>query len=144
MRLYLAVGDEMAYPDSVSRVSPPNTTSPKTLAALPSSQYATPLLEVWGKNFAFAGADFAEMFSARELKGEALDPAVATFSWKAAALLLNRMFLEMYDRMEASCSGRGFVVHWRHTKKLLDSFGAVRRMAGRIEGIGMLHNVSSR
>lgn len=32
-----------AYPDSVSRVRPPNTTMPKTLAALARSQYATPL-----------------------------------------------------------------------------------------------------
>jgi hypothetical protein len=29
------------YPDSVRRVRPPKTTMPKTLAALPSSQYAT-------------------------------------------------------------------------------------------------------
>ena len=38
-----------AYPDSVRRVSPPNTTMPKTLAALPSSQYATLLDDVLGK-----------------------------------------------------------------------------------------------
>lgn len=30
-----------AYPDSVSRVKPPNITMPKTLAALPNNQYAT-------------------------------------------------------------------------------------------------------
>lgn len=38
-----------AYPDSVRRVKPPNTTMPKTLAALPSSQYATLLDVVLGK-----------------------------------------------------------------------------------------------
>lgn len=37
-------------PDSVSLVRPPNTTIPKTLAALPRSQYATTLSLVFGKN----------------------------------------------------------------------------------------------
>lgn len=37
------------YPDSVRRVSPPKTTIPKTLAALPRSQYATLLSDVSGK-----------------------------------------------------------------------------------------------
>lgn len=37
------------YPDSVRRVRPPNTTIPKTLAALPKSQYATLLALVSGK-----------------------------------------------------------------------------------------------
>jgi hypothetical protein len=37
------------YPDSVKRVQPPNTTIPKTLAALPRSQYATALELVSGK-----------------------------------------------------------------------------------------------
>jgi len=37
------------YPDSVSRVRPPNITIPKTLAALPRSQYATALSLVAGK-----------------------------------------------------------------------------------------------
>lgn len=39
-----------AYPDSVSRVRPPKTTIPKTLAALPSSQYATALELVSGND----------------------------------------------------------------------------------------------
>jgi hypothetical protein len=39
------------YPDSVNLVRPPNTTMPNTLAALPSSQYATDLELVSGKNF---------------------------------------------------------------------------------------------
>lgn len=39
-----------AYPDSVNRVRPPNTTIPKTLAALPNNQYATPFEDVCGKN----------------------------------------------------------------------------------------------
>jgi hypothetical protein len=39
------------YPDSVSRVKPPNMTIPKTLAALPRSQYATALSVVFGNPF---------------------------------------------------------------------------------------------
>lgn len=39
----------MTYPDSVSLVKPPNTTRPNTLAALPSNQYATILLDTLGK-----------------------------------------------------------------------------------------------
>lgn len=38
------------YPDSVRRVRPPKTTMPKTLTALPSSQYATDLELVSGKD----------------------------------------------------------------------------------------------
>lgn len=43
-----------AYPDSVSRVNPPKTTIPNTLAALPSNQYPTTLLVVSGKNAVLA------------------------------------------------------------------------------------------
>jgi hypothetical protein len=43
------ISEEKTYPDSVSLVSPPNTTIPKTLAALPSSQYATDLSLTLGK-----------------------------------------------------------------------------------------------
>jgi hypothetical protein len=39
----------LPYPDSVSLVRPPNITMPKTLAALASSQYATLLSLVSGK-----------------------------------------------------------------------------------------------
>lgn len=42
----------VSNPDSVSRVSPPKTTIPNTLAALPSSQYATLLSDVSGKYLA--------------------------------------------------------------------------------------------
>ena len=43
----------MKYPDSVSRVRPPNTTMPNTLAALPRSQYATDFSLVVGKKPGF-------------------------------------------------------------------------------------------
>ena len=47
-----------SYPDSVKRVQPPKTTMPNTLAALPSSQYATPLELVSGKLEAFFNRDW--------------------------------------------------------------------------------------
>ena len=47
------------YPDSVSLVNPPNTTIPKTLAALPKSQYATALSLISGNEFDFGFARFA-------------------------------------------------------------------------------------
>jgi len=47
------------YPDSVSLVNPPNTTIPKTLAALPKSQYAAALSLISGKEFDLGFARFA-------------------------------------------------------------------------------------
>lgn len=44
----------MTYPDSVRRVRPPKTTIPKTETALPSSQYATDLELVSGKELLLA------------------------------------------------------------------------------------------
>lgn len=49
----IASPTRLAYPDSVSRVRPPNTTMPKTLAALPRSQYATDLEVVVSGNVRF-------------------------------------------------------------------------------------------
>jgi hypothetical protein len=47
------------HPDSVRRVKPPKTTMPNTLAALPSSQYATLLELVSGQLLAFGTAALA-------------------------------------------------------------------------------------
>lgn len=47
--------DRATYPDSVSRVKPPNTIIPNTLAALPRSQYET-LFEVTEGNRDFVAA----------------------------------------------------------------------------------------
>lgn len=52
------IGEGMSYPDSVRRVKPPNTTIPKTLAALPNSQYATTFWLVLGKPLFFAFVAF--------------------------------------------------------------------------------------
>jgi hypothetical protein len=48
---YLHLSTNWTYPDSVNLVRPPNTTIPKTDAALPNSQYATDFELVSGKNF---------------------------------------------------------------------------------------------
>jgi hypothetical protein len=79
------------YPDSVNRVRPPKTTIPKTLAADPNSQYATPFEDVFGKKpfvattFSFSAFDIVLL---KEVKGEFL---IVFASGNAAALLLNRM-----------------------------------------------------
>lgn len=59
----------MTYPDSVSLVRPPKTTIPKTLAALPSSQYATTLSLVSGK-YAFRDLGAGPRFLLSEARGE--------------------------------------------------------------------------
>ena len=46
--------DGGAYPDSVRRVQPPKMMIPKTLAALPNSQYATTFEVLGGKLEALA------------------------------------------------------------------------------------------
>jgi len=80
---------EAIYPDSVSLVRPPNTTIPKTDAALPNNQYATGLEVVFGKNSVilfplFLGADL-DILWARWLNGEEL--------LADALVLFNRTFL---------------------------------------------------
>jgi hypothetical protein len=45
------IAQTVTHPDSVSLVSPPNTTIPNTLAALPSNQYATAFSLVSGNDF---------------------------------------------------------------------------------------------
>jgi hypothetical protein len=50
MSVIICIGDaRRTHPDSVSLVRPPNITIPKTLAALPNSQYATILPLTSGK-----------------------------------------------------------------------------------------------
>ena len=61
------------YPDSVSRVNPPNTTIPKTLAALPSNQYATILLDVSGNLDTFAGSPSITLRHAEVVNGDDTD-----------------------------------------------------------------------
>ena len=52
-----------SYPDSVNLVRPPNTTIPKTLIALPMSQYPTPLGLDSGQAF-FAAVAVSEIVAA--------------------------------------------------------------------------------
>jgi hypothetical protein len=74
----------MLRPDSVSRVRPPKTTIPKTLAAEPSSQYATLLLltsgndELWVVFFAYVLVGFVMVWlNAPSGEALALDGAAA-------------------------------------------------------------------
>ena len=52
---FLVLSGQGTHPDSVNLVRPPNTTIPKTLAALPNSQYPTTVPSCFGKNVGFAG-----------------------------------------------------------------------------------------
>ena len=61
--LYQTVKIIVTYPDSVNLVRPPKTTIPKTLAALPSNQYATVLSLTPGK-LDFDAPDFAPFTTA--------------------------------------------------------------------------------
>jgi hypothetical protein len=61
---------EKTYPDSVSLVKPPKTTIPKTLAALPSNQYATDLELCSGKLVLDFSVFPAPIRSLSEARGE--------------------------------------------------------------------------
>jgi hypothetical protein len=63
---------------------------PKTLAALPSSQYATPFEDVSGKNFLLEAFSPELIFWLNEAKGVA--DAAPVVGNALAAELLNRMF----------------------------------------------------
>lgn len=65
------------YPDSVSRVSPPNMTIPKTLAALPNSQYDTILSDTFGKELENEVAFFLDATLAAAFAIEDTPPLVA-------------------------------------------------------------------
>ena len=60
-------------PDSVKRVNPPKTTIPKTLAALPRSQYATDLWLIFGKLDDFDVASAAPSSMAPAIAGAVAD-----------------------------------------------------------------------
>jgi hypothetical protein len=116
----VVVIDGISYPDSVKRVSPPNTTIPNTLAALPSNQYATDLDVVSGKNlflavssalslairFSYCFSPCFPSFLPREDNGVALPNFPG--SGNAAALLLKRIARDMFDFIGSwSLDGRG-------------------------------------
>jgi hypothetical protein len=113
-----------AYPDSVSLVRPPNTTMPNTLAALPSSQYATLFELVLGK-----------LLELERLLADASD--VMDASEPMMALLL-RAWVDFHltdVRIEGDVrggAGRKYELgHGRHTKRRRASRGAAVRSWGK-------------
>jgi hypothetical protein len=128
-----------AYPDSVRRVSPPKTTMPNTLAALPSNQYATLLDVVLGKLLDFPSA--AAVASASDTL-----PALAC----SIAALVRRGCVDFHrtecrtdgrdERVDAGMADRiGELRHWLHEKRRRERRGAAVRSCGRVlnmEAIG--------
>lgn len=99
-------GAERAYPDSVRRVRPPNTTMPKTLAALPRSQYATLLELVSGKELLFV-FDFASSLGRRSRATSTV--VAATGACLLGLLLLLRLKTEAaWRRIEVGGARFGF------------------------------------
>lgn len=127
----------------MSRVRPPNTTIPNTLAALPRSQYATDFLLVLGKKgvflfFAFCPIDL--------LKGKGDDEPVSVALLPEAAddarLVLDLKALIYFGDASLKRSGlvatRGRHRWYEHWKDCLVSLGAARRKAGSMEAIAAL------
>lgn len=80
----------VAYPDSVNLVRPPNTTIPKTLAALPKSQYATDFELVSGKELFLNLSASSTIVLLNETRGEDEPPvteAILLLSLRPTVLL---------------------------------------------------------
>ena len=123
------------YPDSVSRVNPPNTTIPKTLAALPSSQYATVFELVSGKREGFCTALCASAAAARKRADDWNDLA-----WIEATTPLPLIGLEFVVKLTRALDlfncgvgtalrRNGLVGCLWHGKNLFESVGAASRSA---------------
>ena len=122
------------YPDSVSRVRPPNTTMPKTLAALPSSQYATLLEDVLGK---LLGPLFAVVSAA----SASMSPCVRD---APMAALLRSGWVDFHltdceteglgaqERDAATGDRIGELRHGLHTNKRRERRGAAVRSCGNV------------
>lgn len=120
-----------AYPDSVSRVNPPNTTMPKTLAALPRSQYATVLDVVLGKLLDLLS--LAAAASATMVRGASDWPKVALFRRGCVDFHLTECAMEDrgVEHREAERAGEiGKLRHGRYTNSRLESRGAAVRNCG--------------
>ena len=127
-----------AYPDSVRRVKPPNTTMPKTLAALPSSQYATLLDVVLGKLLDLL-LPSAVVAASAKMALPALDPS--------SVALLRRGWVDFHltdcrteedrdeDRGAEMADRIGELRHGLHTNRRRERCGAAVRSCGRLENI---------
>jgi hypothetical protein len=99
------------YPDSVNLVRPPKTTIPKTLVALPRSQYATDFELVSGKNFLRAEVFTLPTFWLSEANGEGA--AIVLLARDEAAVLPYRIVRSRVDFAEI-LDERGVMVLDRH------------------------------
>jgi hypothetical protein len=121
------------YPDSVNRVQPPNTTIPKTLAALPSSQYATALELVSGKLEAF----FVCAWNGWALSDET-NVDVDLLIVQAEALF--DLIVAGAFRVEGLASCDALVLQRRQSKKRRESLGAALRNARAKGDVGSIKN----
>ena len=127
-----------AYPDSVSRVRPPNTTMPKTLAALPNNQYATLLELVLGKLLEFPVLLAAASPSTEASLAPEAVVAPLLNTWVDFHLVAFRSESVVWGGLMAGRKGE--LGHGRQTKRRLVRRGAAARSWGKawnIEAIAM-------
>jgi hypothetical protein len=137
--------DGRAYPDSVRRVKPPNTTMPNTLAALPSSQYATLLEVVLGKEL-----DLASLLVAAS-------PSITLSAFAPSMVALLRRGCVDFHRTDCRADGRGEdrvaetadrigdceLRHGLQVKRRRDSRGAAVRSCGSTWNIEAMATITS-
>lgn len=101
------------HPDSVNLVKPPNTTMPKTLAALPKSQYATTLSLTSGYRDPLEA--FEEVLRILELREApvALCMVVVLFGIVLCSSLLRVDLKSVWYFSQRK--GLGFLDFWRHS-----------------------------
>ena len=114
-----------AYPDSVSRVRPPNTTMPKTLAALPNNQYATLLELVLGKLLEFPVLLAAASPSTEASLAPEIVAALFLSIWVDFHLVAFKT--ESVVRGGLMAGQKGELGHGRQTKRRLVRRGAATR-----------------
>lgn len=119
------------YPDSVSLVRPPNTTMPKTLAALPRSQYATDLSLTSGKKLFLTLPPWIVLL--REERGEVIctDSVSLTVPAVEARRVSVRKALRNGDLPGSPKRDRDVPFwHKRHINNCLENLGAASRSRG--------------
>ena len=124
---------DSTYPDSVSLVRPPNTTMPKTLAALPRSQYATTLSLVSGKNddltddLVLSGFRWIDLLREKSVEGPPEGDATASM------LEVTVRRVGDLNAFRYGVVGRplGKMREHEHEKNCFDKLGAALRKAGK-------------
>jgi hypothetical protein len=126
-------------------VRPPNTTIPKTDAALPNNQYATDLELIFGKCPGNGITGSTAILREREANGEILlililGGALMVFS---RTLLYDVDFGKSCRKRVAGEACLTFMQGW-HAKKFGDSRGTARRIPGSSEAIALLEQCVGR